>query len=137
MEFFTNLEMTMREVSREDLKRKEELMKRRSDLMYLIMQYNIEAKALGLKPIEYGEYSENETPDAAEPTAEQKKEAAIKAVEGTGFEYTSEAENYITNVLGGKKIGTKRFAVGYHVLSIEEEEKEGSYGYESVIHVLS
>ena len=103
MGFFTNLEMTMREVSREDLKRKEELMKRRSDLMYLIMQYNIEAKALGLKPIEYGEYSENETPDAAESTAEQKKEAAIKAVEGTGFKYTYEAENYITNVLGEKE----------------------------------
>ena len=114
MNFFTTLGEVMREVSREDLKRKEELMKRRSDLMYLIMQYNIEAKALGLKPIELCDITDTAEP-SVEPTAEtnpeEKKDAAIKSAEGVSFRYSREAECYIINVLGGKRIGVKRYAV--------------------------
>lgn len=141
MGFFDGLGEMLLETATEKAIRKEELIKRRSDLLHLIGEYNREAEVLGVELIEYGIYSENETPDpvkpTAEPTAEQKKEAAIKAADGVGFKYSYEAEEYITKVLGGSKIGFMKYTVGYHVLSIEEERKEGSIHSENVIHVLS
>ena len=136
MGFFGGLGEMLLEAATEKAIRKEELMKRRSDLIHLIGEYNREAEFLGVELILV-----EDTPKPAEPiaeaTAEQKKEAAIKAADGVGFKYSYEAEEYITKVLGGSKIGFMKYTVGYHVLSIEEERKEGSIHSENVIRVLS
>ena len=136
MGFFGGLGEMLLEAATEKAIRKEELMKRRSDLIHLIGEYNREAEFLGVEPILVTD-TPKPAESTAEATAEQKKEAAIKAADGVGFKYSYEAEEYITKVLGGSKIGFMKYTVGYHVLSIEEERKEGSIHSENVIHVLS
>lgn len=138
MGFFGGLGEMLLEAATEKAIRKEELMKRRSDLLHLIGEYNKEAEVLGLEPIVIATENNTAVSEASrELTEEDKKEAAIKAAEGISFRYSYEADDYIIKVLGGTQIGYARYSVGYHVLAVEEERKDGSFAYENVIHVLS